>query len=593
MNFAELSKKKLEIHDGKRVQVMDIIANLASVPVNPANFHEGLEELLEFLCSAFGADDAEVFLSEHKTDEVLMCACVGPDKDELLTKTSFKSDSGFPGTAYARRRLVVTRNLGQNRRFLRKAVTDKGIHSFVSAPIPGFDGKPLGCFDLAWKRSDIDTDNLSMAISMLVQPLSKVIASAYWAVRENSLLSLKNLEKWGAPNQANQAAGFILEFLIKTGSADFGSLVLWDPRTKNILSHAEKGLVTCNAAISDNTIHQSKPSITLIEKPDGEAVCHVPIGDGVSIGGMALLGYRKRDPDSHSYHSYMMRSFVPLRIAAQEVSAKLPAGLFSTGGTMAVGRQITSRSVEIKCFGGFELRIDGRVVAPQEFNRRQSITLLKILVLNAGRPIHRDRLIDWLWDDEEPEDIRLNRLHGVVHSLRNVIEADPKKRLWRYVLNNGENYMFDPKAPGVSIDVSRFRELMEHAARTGRSDGDARKIIDRLEEAVRIYTGSLFEDEPYAEWCNNDRFEFEKDYIDALVRLSKLYAGLGDNANSIRCLRRALKQDPLREDLHDELAVALTRSGRTHEASAQRQQCLRIMREELGSIDYVSNTGHG
>ena len=77
------------------------------------------------------------------------------------------------------------------------------------------------------------------------------------------------------------------------------------------------------------------------------------------------------------------------------------------------------------------------------FQRRDAVTLLKILVLRTGRQVHRSKLIEWLWPETD-ERTGLNRLHGVVHALRNAIEPSVQHRNCHYLINEGDTYIFRP-----------------------------------------------------------------------------------------------------------------------------------------------------
>ena len=86
------------------------------------------------------------------------------------------------------------------------------------------------------------------------------------------------------------------------------------------------------------------------------------------------------------------------------------------------------------CFGGFDVRLQGRTVPPEEFIRRKALLLLKILVMSAGNPVHRDALVEGLWPGVDPRS-GVNRLHGVLHALRNATEPFKEQRRWIYVCN--------------------------------------------------------------------------------------------------------------------------------------------------------------
>jgi DNA-binding SARP family transcriptional activator len=107
------------------------------------------------------------------------------------------------------------------------------------------------------------------------------------------------------------------------------------------------------------------------------------------------------------------------------------------------------------------------------------------------------------------------------------------------------------------------------------------KAIDAFEMAISLYRGDLFEDDPYAAWCWEDREVLREGYLDALDRLAGLYLEQGVRERSIELSRTALKTDALRERMHLRLIEALWLEGRPAEALRQYEVCRDILQREL------------
>jgi two-component SAPR family response regulator len=119
----------------------------------------------------------------------------------------------------------------------------------------------------------------------------------------------------------------------------------------------------------------------------------------------------------------------------------------------------------------------------------------------------------------------------------------------------------------------------------GRLEGknDVARAIDAYEMAISLYRGDLFEDEPYAEWCCEERETLREAYLYALGSLAGLYQEQGLTARSIEPYRRALNIDPLRERMHLGLIKALWLEGRPAEALRHYAVCRDILQRELGT----------
>jgi len=236
--------------------------------------------------------------------------------------------------------------------------------------------------------------------------------------------------------------------------------------------------------------------------------------------------------------------------------------------------------LEIRALGGFEVRLHGQLVPPEAFVRRKAMALLKLLVLNAGNPMSRFALVEHLWPGVD-EKAGVNRLHGVLHALRGAIEPFREQRRWLYVCNIAEFYYFNMESAHW-IDVYAFRRRAAAGNEAARR-GSIQEAIRHFEAALTLYRGDLFADEPYAGWCELERAELRRRSVDLMGRLADLWNRAGDAERSLEWLRRGLRVDRLREDLHQALIRTLVQLGRRKEARAQYEACVGSLRQELGA----------
>jgi DNA-binding SARP family transcriptional activator len=243
----------------------------------------------------------------------------------------------------------------------------------------------------------------------------------------------------------------------------------------------------------------------------------------------------------------------------------------------------TARSgLEIRCFGPLEIFSDGAPIAPESFPRSKALTLLKILVARAGAPISRDALAELLWPGVGRKS-GVNRLHGVLHALRAVIEPHRKERRWIYILNHGDLYYFNTESK-QQVDLFAFRECLDKArqiAGSGEAEDRQPERMKLIETATALYRGDLFEDDPYSEWCKAARVEAHEANLEALKTLAEHHVESEDANAAIQCLRRALKFDPFREDLQQSVIKLLLQTGRRNDALAQYEECVRLLQTEL------------
>lgn len=233
------------------------------------------------------------------------------------------------------------------------------------------------------------------------------------------------------------------------------------------------------------------------------------------------------------------------------------------------------RPVRIFTFGRFGLAVARRSLAVERWQRKQALTLLKYLVAHLGHPLHQEQILECLWPEADVSRGR-QRLKVTVCYLRRQlrlagVRADP-------LVTQGPTYTLRREA--VWVDSDAFDGLIHEALHLERSHATD-LALRRYGDAVRLYKGDYLEDEPYADWCAEERERLREMYIEALTHLASGYAARGRYVEAVQHCRTALRREPCRESLHRALMAYLVQLGRPDQAIAQYRQCQRILAAEL------------
>ena len=211
-------------------------------------------------------------------------------------------------------------------------------------------------------------------------------------------------------------------------------------------------------------------------------------------------------------------------------------------------------------------QIEGRLPGPQ------GRLLFAYLVLNRGRPVRRDELIDALWADEDARmtaDIRpaLSRLRKALGPER--------------ITGRGELQLVLPD--GSWVDWEAVEEGLE-AGRAASRRGDWRAASREAAEAVSIADRGLLPGME-AEWIDERRRRLAELRIEALEVLAGAGVALGgaDLAAAERAARAAVDAAPFRESAHAALMQILRASGNVAEALRVYEDLRTTLRDELGT----------
>ncbi len=241
-------------------------------------------------------------------------------------------------------------------------------------------------------------------------------------------------------------------------------------------------------------------------------------------------------------------------------------------------RLLAGPRIAIRCFGTFEITIDGRTIDPTTIPRRRVLQLLKILAVNHKCFVPRDMLMEWLWPDSDVGN-RITQFYVIVHELRRLLDPGNDPRQSRTIVRDGERYRL-VLSDSVWLDIAEFEQAVERG-KQAEAAGDSLAAVNAYSRAAELYRGDLLQDEPYAEWCWDAREQLRESCLFALQRLAFFWSRDNRWDASVSALRRALELDNLRENLHRDLMYALWALGRRADAVRQFAECARLLREHL------------
>jgi DNA-binding SARP family transcriptional activator len=193
--------------------------------------------------------------------------------------------------------------------------------------------------------------------------------------------------------------------------------------------------------------------------------------------------------------------------------------------------------------------------------------LLAILVLEAGRVVATDRLIDLLWGEEPPKTATAS-LQNAIGRLRRALGADVlETRAPGYVLRVAQD----------QIDAGRFERLLTDARRL-----PAEERRERLEAALSLWRGPALAEFAFDDFAQAATRRLEE--LRLVAREEKIDADLelGRHGDVIGELEALVRDFPLRETFRKQLMLALYRAGRQAEALEVYQNARARFIEELG-----------
>jgi DNA-binding SARP family transcriptional activator len=193
--------------------------------------------------------------------------------------------------------------------------------------------------------------------------------------------------------------------------------------------------------------------------------------------------------------------------------------------------------------------------------------VLALLLLEAGRVVSTDRLIDLLWG-EKPPATAATSLQNFVSQLRKTVGAG----------------VLTTKPPGYrleiapeQLDLERFRRLVE----TAKTAPPAERAT-QLRAALELWRGPALADLTFEPFAEHEAARLEELRLAALEERLDADLESGGHAELVGELESLVREHPLRERLRGQLMLALYRSERQAEALDVYRDARRQLVDELG-----------
>ena len=173
--------------------------------------------------------------------------------------------------------------------------------------------------------------------------------------------------------------------------------------------------------------------------------------------------------------------------------------------------------LEFRILGPLEINVDGRVLP---LGSPKQAALLGLLLVNAGKTISRDRLIEELWGEAPPATVD-SALHVYLSRLRRLLEsAGAADALVR------ERYGYRLLVKTEQLDANRFQRLAGEGSEA-LAAGKPALAAERLQQALALWRGPALADLQSERFAVAAAAALEEDRVAALEQRLEADLALG------------------------------------------------------------------
>jgi DNA-binding SARP family transcriptional activator len=215
---------------------------------------------------------------------------------------------------------------------------------------------------------------------------------------------------------------------------------------------------------------------------------------------------------------------------------------------------------------------------------QKSKALFQILLIEPGRLVPTEQILEYLWPDLPPRKAQ-NNLWVTVSQLRRVLQPDlPPRARSAYIQKEGEGYRFNAKS-----DYWLDGEAIATHLAAAQSAAGLTTRISAWEAARSLYQGDYLEDEPYAEWAQFPRSQWRRRNEQLLVNLAEAYARNGRFQLAISLCHEILTLDDANETAYRLLMRCHAALGERATALKVYDEAVQALRDEIG-VDPMPET---
>jgi predicted ATPase/DNA-binding SARP family transcriptional activator len=208
---------------------------------------------------------------------------------------------------------------------------------------------------------------------------------------------------------------------------------------------------------------------------------------------------------------------------------------------------------------------------------QKSKALFQILLIEPGKLVPTDLLLEYLWPDLPPKKAK-NNLWVTVSQLRRVLEPGLAARApSAYIDKEGEGYYFNTDSD-YWLDCEAFATSLT----TSQSAASLNERTDAMEATRTFYRGDYMEDEPYAEWVQHPRTQWRRRFLQLLTDLSEAYGKSGNFDKAITHCLTILTLDKTNENTYRFLMHCHASMGDRGAALSVYDEAVQALKDEIG-----------
>jgi len=234
--------------------------------------------------------------------------------------------------------------------------------------------------------------------------------------------------------------------------------------------------------------------------------------------------------------------------------------------------------LRVQVLGAFRIWRGTQEVAPRVWQREKARHLFQLLLLERGRLLEREVIVDKLWPHLSPS-AATRDFKVALNALNKAIEPNrPPDAPYAFVLREGTTYGIRPHAD-IWVDAVEFERLAVKGLQS--AEHAPQEALAALQDAVQLYGDDYLPEGVYEDWTTTERERLLTLYLRAAETLSLILLEQKQYDEVIDACQRILARDRCWERAYRILMRAYTERGNRAQALRVYEQCVEALHDEL------------
>lgn len=235
--------------------------------------------------------------------------------------------------------------------------------------------------------------------------------------------------------------------------------------------------------------------------------------------------------------------------------------------------------IYISMFGSISISWNGHSITENDSRSRKTWLLLAYLIHERRRHVCQEEIIQLLWDEDDQQTNPQGSLKTALHRLRMLLNRLDPEAGHQLILRQKNSYAWN-----TDFELEYDAEIFDALYRDFSAASDPDVQLSYCMRILRLYQGDFLPSLANEPWAAQIAEKYHSQYLSAIKAAAAILHQRRQVSDIIEICRRALKIEPMDEELFEYYLQALLASSQYEQAAAAYEELNRSFLSRFGTM---------